>query len=57
MATNLVKKMDKSTTFYVFDVVEDSIKKLVEVEEGRVIACGSSKEVADKSVCEQRLLS
>lgn len=55
MAKNLVKKMDKQTTFYVFDVVEESIKKLVEAGEGRVKACGSSKEVADKSVCEQLL--
>lgn len=55
MAKNLVKKMDKQTTFYVFDVVEESIKKLVEAGEGRVKACGNSKEVADKSVCEQLL--
>lgn len=52
MATNLLKKMDKSTTFYVYDVVEESVKKLVEAGKGRVKACASSKEVADKSVCE-----
>ena len=50
MATNLLKKMDQQTTFYVFDVVEESIKKLVDAGEGRVKACKSSKEVADKSV-------
>ncbi len=53
MATNLVKKMDKSTVFYVYDVVEESVKKFVEAGEGRVTACSSSKEVADKSVREQ----
>lgn len=56
MATNLLKKMDKSTTFYVFDVVEESIKKSVDAGEGRVKACASSKEVSDKSVCEQSKL-
>ena len=55
MATNLVKKMDKDTTFYVFDVVEESVKNLVEAGEGRVKACKSSKEVADKSVRHQLL--
>ena len=55
MATNLVKKMDKSTTFYVYDVVEEAVMKFVEAGEGRVKACASSKEVADKSVCEQCL--
>jgi 3-hydroxyisobutyrate dehydrogenase len=53
MATNLVKKIDKSTIFYVYDVMEESVKKFVEAGEGRVKACASSKEVADKSVCEQ----
>ena len=52
MATNLLNKMDKSTTFYVFDVVEEFVKKFVEAGDGRVKACASSKEVADKSVRE-----
>jgi UDP-N-acetyl-D-mannosaminuronate dehydrogenase len=56
MATNLLKKMDKDTTFYVFDVVEESVKKLVEAGEGRVKACESSKEVTDKSVRHQLLI-
>ena len=50
MATNLLQKMDQSTTFYVFDVSKESMEKFVEVGEGRVKACSSSKEVADKSV-------
>ena len=53
MATNLLNKMDKSTTFYVFDVMDESVKKFVEAGEGRVKACASSKFVADKSVREQ----
>ena len=50
MATNLLKKMDKATIFYVFDVSKESMEKFVEAGEGRVKACSSSKEVADKSV-------
>jgi hypothetical protein len=56
MVTNLLKKMDKSTTFYVFDVLKESVEEFVEAGEGRVKACSSSKEVADKSVCEPMLL-
>lgn len=51
MALNLVKKMDKDTQFYVFDVVKESVEKFVAEDEGRIHACGDSKEVADKSVC------
>ncbi len=52
MATNLVKKMNPDTKFYVFDVVQESIDKFLELDEGkgRIHTCGSSKEVADKSV-------
>ena len=50
-----LKKMDKSTTFYIYDVVEESVKKFVEAGEDKVKACSSSKEVADKSVCEQMI--
>ena len=51
MATNLVKKMDAGTQFYVYDVMKESVDEFVKRGESRVIACGSSKEVADKSVC------
>ena len=51
MAGNLLKKMSKDTQFYLFDVVKDAIEKFVGDGEGRVHACASSKEVADKSVC------
>lgn len=49
MATNLLQKMDSSTEFYVYDVMP--MDEFVKRGEGRVKACGSSKEVADKSVC------
>lgn len=53
MATNLVKKMDSDTKFFVFDVVQEIVDKFVNLEEGKgtIEACGSAKEVADKSVC------
>lgn len=52
MATNLLKKMDPKTSFYVYDVVQESVDKFVNLDEakGRVQVCGSAKEVADKSV-------
>ncbi|KAK5674966.1 hypothetical protein LTS10_012378 [Elasticomyces elasticus] len=49
MATNLVNKTSGDTQLYVYDVVQESIDKLVEEGGGKVHACGSSKEVADKS--------
>ncbi|KXT08892.1 hypothetical protein AC579_8460 [Pseudocercospora musae] len=49
MAQNLVGKMDSDTHFYVFDVVEENVSKLVNEDEKRVHACRSSKEVADRS--------
>lgn len=51
MARNLLKKMDDDTQFFVFDVVQESIDTFVADGNGRVHACGSSREVADKSVC------
>ena len=51
MAGNLLKKMDPATHFYVYDVVQQNIEAFVNEEEGRIHSCGSSKEVADKSVC------
>lgn len=55
MAINLHRKMEKDTQFYVYDVVQANIDKLVDQGEGRVHACSSSKEVADKSVCHASL--
>ena len=55
MVRNLLKQMDSSTNFYVYDVVRESIDKFVEDGQGRVHACGSSKEVADNSVCPHTL--
>jgi 3-hydroxyisobutyrate dehydrogenase len=51
MARNLLKKTSQETKLYVFDVVKDALKQLVEEGNGRVEACKSSKDVADKSVC------
>ncbi|EGP83804.1 uncharacterized protein MYCGRDRAFT_48355 [Zymoseptoria tritici IPO323] len=49
MASNLLKKMDSATLLYVFDVAKAVVDKFVEEGDGRVFACQSSKEVADKS--------
>lgn len=51
MVRNLLAKTPQETHFHVFDVVQESIDKFVADGNGRVHACGSSKEVADKSVC------
>ena len=51
MSINLLKKTSPETKLYVYDISKESINKLVEQGNGRVEACGSSKEVADKSVC------
>lgn len=50
MALNLLKKTGSDTQLFVYDVVQDSIDALVKEGQGRVNACGSSKEVTDKSV-------
>ena len=50
MANNLLKRMDDDTTFYVYDVVQESIDNFVDAGKERIKACASSKEVADKSV-------
>ncbi|KAK3681165.1 hypothetical protein LTR37_020987 [Vermiconidia calcicola] len=49
MATNLLKKTSEETKIYVFDVVEQAVQDFVKLNEGRVEACKSSKEVSDKS--------
>lgn len=51
MATNLLNKMDSDTQFHVYDVSQELVDKLIREGNGRVHACGSSKEVADKCVC------
>jgi 3-hydroxyisobutyrate dehydrogenase len=51
MVRNLLGKMKSETQFYIYDVVQKSIDDFVEEGQGRVHACGSSKEVADLSVC------
>jgi hypothetical protein len=51
MLRNLLGKMENETQFYVYDVVQKSIDDIVEDGQGRVHACSSSKEVADRSVC------
>lgn len=48
MAKNLVQKTDSQ--LFVYDVVKDNMDKAVELGQGRVHACESSKDVADKSV-------
>lgn len=52
MATNLLRKTSKDTKIYVYDVIQDSMDKVLSLEEakGRVEACESSRAVADKSV-------
>lgn len=50
MIRNLLKKMSEDTQFFIHDVVRESVDKLVEEGKGRVHACESSVEVADKSV-------
>lgn len=50
MATNLLKKMPDDTKFCVYDIASDLVEKFVQEGNGRVQACGSSKEVADKCV-------
>ena len=49
-ARNLLRKTDSDTKLFVYDVVPAAVEKLVNDGEGRVEACGSSREVAEKSV-------
>jgi 3-hydroxyisobutyrate dehydrogenase len=51
MVRNMLAKMESDTDFYVYDVIQESIDKLVQEGQERVHACSSSKEVADNSVC------
>lgn len=56
MVRNLLAKMETDAQFYVYDVIQESIDKLVQDGGGRVHACSSSKEVADNSVCQRLTL-
>jgi 3-hydroxyisobutyrate dehydrogenase len=57
MVRNMLAKMESDTDFYVYDVIRESIDKLVQEGQGRVHACNSSKEVADNSVCHRSALT
>lgn len=50
MAANLLKKMPDDTQVCVYDISSDLMERFVKEGDGRVQACGSSKEVADKCV-------
>ena len=50
MATNLLHKLPH-TDFHVFDIMPEALDSFVRDGGGRVHACASSREVADKSVC------
>lgn len=52
MAHNLLKKADSDTKFFVYDVISDAVDKFVKDGQGRVEACQSSREVAERSVCQ-----
>lgn len=56
MVRNLLAQMPNNTQFHVFDVVQDSVDAFVADGNGRAHACRSSKEVADKSVCNRTVL-
>ncbi|KXL47601.1 hypothetical protein M433DRAFT_63996 [Acidomyces richmondensis BFW] len=49
MAGNLLKKLSSDTHFYVYDVLPEALEKFVKDGDGRVDACATSREVADKS--------
>lgn len=51
MVQNLIKKTPESTKFFVYDVVEDVLKKLCDEHSTRAKAMKSSREVAEKAVC------
>lgn len=50
MIGNLLKKLSSDTQFHVYDVMPESIEKIVKDGAGRVHACATSREVADQSV-------
>lgn len=50
MVQNLIKKTPETTKFFVYDVVDDAVKKLCEEHSTRATAMKSSREVAEQAV-------
>jgi 3-hydroxyisobutyrate dehydrogenase len=50
MVENLTKKLPSSSKIYVYDVSEQAVNTIEAENKGKVYACSSSKEVAEKSV-------
>jgi 3-hydroxyisobutyrate dehydrogenase len=50
MVENLTKKLPSSSKIYVYDVSQQAVNKIEAENKGKVCACSSSKEVAEKSV-------
>lgn len=51
MARNLLTKTSSDTQIFVYDVISQAIERFVQEGGGRVVACRSSREVAEKAVC------
>jgi len=51
MVQNLIKKTPETTKFFVYDVVEDTLKKFCDEHSTRATAMKSSREVAEAAVC------
>jgi 3-hydroxyisobutyrate dehydrogenase-like beta-hydroxyacid dehydrogenase len=51
MVQNLIKKTPESTKFFVYDVVEDTLKKFCDEHSTRAKAMKNSREVAEEAVC------
>jgi 3-hydroxyisobutyrate dehydrogenase len=50
MVENLVAKLPPSAKIFVFDVSKEALKRITVQNQGRVQACSSAKEMAEKSV-------
>jgi 3-hydroxyisobutyrate dehydrogenase len=55
MVNNLIKNTPDTTTFFVYDVVEDTVKKFCDEHSTRAKAMKSSRDVAEEAVCEDFL--
>ena len=51
MVENLIKKTLDTTKFFVYDVVEEAVKKFCDEHSTRATAMKSSREVAEEAVC------
>jgi 3-hydroxyisobutyrate dehydrogenase len=51
MVQQLLKKTPESTQFHLFDVATEPVDEICQKWTGRAHRCGSSREVAEKSVC------